>query len=70
MWENRISSYFDAGSGPASHPFPAAAQEVVPGSFPAFPHVVQAADLYQAARARAQLDHELDKLFNPDAAVE
>lgn len=31
-----------------------------------FPPVVNVADLYQAAHAKAVFDHELNKLFNPD----
>jgi hypothetical protein len=68
MPENRIASYFDPAFGETAAPAP------LPQAFqhprPACPHLVQRTDLYQAAHARAVFDHQLGKLFNPEAPVE
>ena len=70
MWENRISAYFETLSEAAPQgPFLRSPQPA-PHNPPQAPNLVQKADLYQAARARAMLDCQLDKLFNPDGAAE
>jgi hypothetical protein len=45
---------------------PPARTNVPPRQPPQFVHQVALADIYQAAMQRAQQDHELDKLFNPE----
>ncbi len=67
MWENRISAYFDSASDQA--PQPATRPQVNPGSSPC-PHLVQRADIYQAAHARAVFEHQLGQLFNSGASDE
>jgi hypothetical protein len=68
MWENRISSHFQvmAEQAPTSMPRP----QALPPQPIAGPHMVQRADIYQVARARAEFEHELGKLFNPGASAE
>ncbi len=68
MWENRISEHFEALFGPTSPP--TAQAQAIAGPKPGCPHLVHWGDIYQAARARAVLDQQLGKLFNPDAPVE
>ena len=67
MWENRISSYFDAASDQPRQP---AARPQLPAGPNACPHLVQRTDIYQAAHARAVFEHQLDKLFNSGASDE
>ena len=68
MWQNRISAHFTTPFEQA--PQPTLGREPAPHHPTAGPNLVHKADLYQAARARAELDHQLDKLFNPDVARE
>ncbi len=70
MWENRISAHFETPFEQTPYGLLMAPSQGAPHNPPACPHLVQKADLYQAARARAVLDHQLDKLFNPDGAAE
>jgi hypothetical protein len=68
MSENRISSHFGGMNqkGPAPlASLPADSSDGLPGL-----HMVRRGDIYQVARARAQFEHELSKLFNPDATAE
>jgi len=64
MWENRISAHFEATFEPG--PIQAPTQRPA-GSAPAspLPHQIERMDIYQAARARAEFEHQLGKLFNP-----
>jgi hypothetical protein len=60
MFANRISALFPQGPFAASDQFPApsAPQQILPR--------VSLPEIYQAAASRAERDHELDRLFNPD----
>jgi hypothetical protein len=63
MWENRISVYFeDRGDRLPQAPVP---QQAAPTSA-AGPNLVQRADIYQAAHARALFEQQLTRLFNAD----
>jgi hypothetical protein len=74
MWEEDSSHPFDTPdeqpreeSTRGGDSFPPIARGVPPQRAPGqLPHVVQFFDLYEAARARAIADHQLDKLFNPE----
>ena len=70
MWENRISPYFETHPEHSPQTPPMGLPPTAPHNPPASPNLVQKADLYQAARDRAMLDLQLDKLFNPDTAAE
>ena len=70
MWENRISPYFETPFKNAPQAPLMGLPQPAPHNPPACPNLVQKADLYQAAHARALLDHQLDKLFNPDGSAE
>jgi hypothetical protein len=70
MWENRISAHFETPFEQTPQAPLVGLPQQAPHNSSSCPNLVQKADLYQAARARAMLDHQLDKLFNPDGAAE